>query len=129
MRLFFNLKFNLMKRKIFTPSRLTWSAFSIFVLMAGFSACKKSNDSIPANSASASLGTGSFQSTLTYGADISSQSTLTLMAMQIKSGDSSMIQLQFSDTIALNKAYDVDDLHVALIYTDIKSQKGYSINS
>jgi hypothetical protein len=109
-----------MKKPLFSVRLLLPVMLPALALFISVSACKKSSSPIsPSNAASATIGTVSFQSTVTSGIDYSG--TLQLTAMQIVKGDTTVLMLNFPDTLVLNKSYVLDGTIVSLDYYDTKS--------
>jgi len=109
-----------MKKPLLSAQLLSWGIIPAMALTLVVAGCKKSNDSgVASNSASATIGTASFQSTVTNGVAFSGN--LQLTAMQITNGDTLVLLLDFPDTLALNKSYVLDGTIVGLTYYDTKS--------
>jgi len=114
-----------MKRKSICPDRFARPAMSFFIVLAVFAACKKNNGGASINSASAIIGSAAFQSTQTVGVDNRSNHSFELNATQLKTGDTSAIDLFFPDTVKLNKAYTLDNDLFYVGYVTSKGQKFY----
>jgi hypothetical protein len=82
---------------------LLWTALALTSLVA-FTACKKDNNSGGGGNTASISGTA-FQSSVSSGFDLTSQNNITLMFQQGKGGDTSVITLNFPDTLQVNKAY------------------------
>ena len=88
-------------------NRLLWTISALTVL-AGFTACKKDNNSgVASNSTTATVSGATFQSIAGTGVDVASQNDLTLVFVQAKSGDTTTMSLNFPDTIQVGKPYKI----------------------
>ena len=97
------------------------ACFALFAVIAG---CKKSSGSSGSTSTlSATLtpqrASGfAFQPSLTVGTLSESVSTIFITSLQIKSGDSLLLQVGFPDTSRLNVAYQVSSGLIGMNYSD-----------
>lgn len=98
------------------------ACFALFVVIAG---CKKSNSSstgggtLSATLTPGNVATGfAFQPSLTVGTLSQSVSTIFITSLQIKSGDSLLLQVGFVDTARVNVAYPISGGLTGMNYSD-----------
>jgi|GEM_PF-1317943 len=87
--------------------------FLLTIVFANLTACKKSGSDAPNvhDAFSATLNGNSFQTSTVEGLDMTSISTFDIVATQHSGNDSTVIELSFPDTLAINKTYDIGGGH------------------
>jgi hypothetical protein len=121
-----------MKPKKFTSNRSITFVLSLATFLLLFSSCKKSNDAgAPANTISATLtaptSTTTFQSASTFGFYYGVSKSYWLEAAQVVGGDSLLFDINFYDTVVVNKPYLITDAASGYVNVTFIKWKSHSI--
>lgn len=103
-------------------------AFASVIILT--TSCKKSS-STPSQAVSATIGSTNFQGSAIVGVNYTTYNRMQVVASQVTSSDSLYLEIDFPDTLTVNKTYDMggDPFGQALAYYIGSTQTWYSTTS